>query len=39
MSGGIANVIFIVFKVGLVLIMMVSGMAANFARNNAVSKS
>ena len=38
-GGGIVNIIFIIFKVGLVMIMMVNGMAANFAKNNAVNKS
>ena len=39
MSGGIFNAIFVVFKVGLVMIMMINGMAANYAKNNAVNKS
>lgn len=33
------NILFVLFKVGLVVIMMINGMGANFARNNAVSKN
>ena len=37
-EGGIVNVIFVIFKVVAVLVMMVNGMGANYARNNAASK-
>jgi hypothetical protein len=35
MSGGIANVLFVLIKVFLVIGMMVFGMAANYAKSNA----
>ena len=38
-EGGIANLLFVIIKVGLVMIMMVNGMAANYAKNNAANKS
>jgi hypothetical protein len=38
-GGGLANVLFIILKVGLVMIMMVNGMAANYAKANANNRS
>ena len=38
-EGGIVNLLFVIIKVGLVMIMMVNGMAANYAKNNAANKS
>jgi hypothetical protein len=39
MSGGFVNILFICFKVGLVMIMMINGMAANYAKANADNRN